>query len=99
MTCYNCSTNVNAGERTNSTSSVSGTATSDYAKSGDGAAKISLLKAQKTVNYNVTYGDLPTPTRQNYTFLGWYTTSTGNTKITDTSRVETITVALYARWE
>ena len=25
----------------------------------------------KSVNYNETYGDLPTPTRDGYTFLGW----------------------------
>ena len=44
----------------------------------------------KEVKIGETYGTLPTPNRSNigskaYTYLGWYTASTGGTKITDSS--------------
>lgn len=51
------------------------------------------------VIYNSTYGNMPTPTRTGYTFAGWYTSSTGGTKITSLTKV---TIAgndtLYAHW-
>ncbi len=57
--------------------------------------------ANKTVTYNSTYGTLPTPTRNGYEFLGWYTTSSsGGTKITTTTKVTTTAnQTLYARWK
>ncbi len=36
----------------------------------------------KTVTVAKPYGELPTPTRTGYTFEGWYTQTTGGTKIT-----------------
>ena len=55
--------------------------------------------ATKSVTYNSTYGTLPTVTRAGYTFAGWYTATSGGTKIESTTKV-TITSAqtLYARW-
>lgn len=44
--------------------------------------------ASKTVTYNSTYGTLPTPTRSGYTFDGWYTTTSGGTKITSSTTVQ-----------
>ena len=56
--------------------------------------------ANKNVTYDATYGTLPTPTRDGYQFLGWYTQSSGGTKITDTTKVAiTQNQTLYAQWE
>ena len=43
MTCYNCATSTDASTYTNSTTNVSSTAISDYAKSGNGYARITLV--------------------------------------------------------
>lgn len=54
----------------------------------------------KTVTYGEAYGDLPTPTRENYSFDGWYTAATGGTKVTETTTVsKTADHTLYARWK
>lgn len=53
----------------------------------------------KTVTYDATYGDMPTPTREGHTFNGWYTAKTGGTKITSTTKVSiTDEQTLYAQW-
>lgn len=44
MTCYECTTSSDENTRTNSTTNVSATATSDYAKMGNGYTKITFLK-------------------------------------------------------
>ena len=55
--------------------------------------------ASKTVTYNSTYGTLPTPTNPGYTFNGWYTATSGGTKITSDTKVTlTSNQTLYARW-
>ena len=41
---------------------------------------------------------LPTPTRENYVFLGWYTTQTGGNLVT-TETVFSSDTTLYARWQ
>lgn len=46
-----------------------------------------------------TYGELPTPTREGYSFKGWYTSKYGGAKITKTTYVLSATTAVYARWE
>ena len=54
----------------------------------------------KTVNYGSSYGSLPTPTRDGYAFLGWYTSSSDGTKITNTTYVSlALNHTLYAHWE
>ena len=51
----------------------------------------------KTVTYDSTYGTLPTPTKDGYSFLGWYTT--GGVKIEATTKVTiTSNQTLYAQW-
>ena len=53
----------------------------------------------KTVTFDSTYGDLPTPIRPGYTFNGWYTTISGGTKIESTTQVKTSSNhTLYANW-
>lgn len=54
----------------------------------------------KTVESGGTYGELPTPTRTGWTFNGWYTATSGGTKITSSSTVNiTNNQTLYARWQ
>jgi len=54
----------------------------------------------EVVTYGQAYGTLPTPTRDDYTFVGWYTKTSGGSKITETSTVKiTATTTLYARWK
>ena len=59
----------------------------------------SVSQSSKTVTYASTYGDLPTPTRADYTFAGWYTEESGGTKIEQSTKVSiTSEQTLYARW-
>ena len=54
----------------------------------------------KSVTYGQTYGTLPTVTRSGHTFKGWYTSTSGGTKITNTSTVSLASnQTLYAQWE
>lgn len=61
----------------------------------------SVSPTSKTVTYNSTYGDLPTPTRKGYTFTGWYYTDWfDEIKVnTDTKVIVTSNQTLYAQWE
>lgn len=53
-----------------------------------------------TVEYNGTYGTLPIPTKAGYKFLGWFTTATGGTQITSSSKyTSTDNSILYAQWD
>lgn len=54
----------------------------------------------KSVSYGSTYGALPTPTRQGYEFLGWFTQQTGGTQVTSSTTVSiTANQILYAHWK
>jgi len=51
------------------------------------------------VTYGETYGTLPTPTWTGHSFDGWYTDSTGGSKVTGDSAVLIVAdQTLYARW-
>ena len=59
----------------------------------------SVSSSEKTVTYGQPYGDLPTAGRTGYTFMGWYTSSSGGNKITSTSTANiTSNQTLYAQW-
>lgn len=59
----------------------------------------SCSSSSKTVSYGGTYGELPTPTKTGYVFDGWYTSSTGGTRITNSTTVNTLSnQILYAHW-
>ena len=63
------------------------------------ANKGEVASRSMVVTYGQPYGELPTPTRANYTFLGWFTTATSSDKIeatTTMTRAENHT--LYAQW-
>jgi len=55
--------------------------------------------ASKQVTLGGQYGELPTPTRAGFTFIGWYTKKTGGDKV---GRYDALVSAgshtLYARW-
>ena len=52
------------------------------------------------VTYDKTLGALPTATRPNYIFLGWYTAASGGTQYTaDTVYKNTSNITLYAHWQ
>ncbi|MCI8497938.1 MAG: hypothetical protein HFG33_00855, partial [Bacilli bacterium] len=54
----------------------------------------------KTVTYDSTYGDLPTPTYSGYRFLGWFTAATGGTEVVSSTQVSlTSNQTLFAHWE
>ena len=53
----------------------------------------------KTVTYDSTYGEMPSPTRSGYGFNGWYTAVSGGTKIASSTKVQiTASQTLYAQW-
>ena len=53
----------------------------------------------KTVTSHSAYGELPTPTLEGYTFVGWYTSLSEGSEVTaSTSVTETSDHSLYARW-
>ena len=59
----------------------------------------SVSQSSITVTEGSTYGGLPTPTRDGYTFDGWYTAASGGTKIIKGSPVSlTSDHTLYAHW-
>ena len=51
----------------------------------------------KTVTYNTAVGTLPTGTRTHYTLKGFYTSASGGTQITTSTKV-TSNVTYYAQW-
>lgn len=53
-----------------------------------------------SITYDNTYGILPIPTRNNYEFLGWYTSSSGGTQITPSTKYTTASnTTIYAQWQ
>lgn len=53
----------------------------------------------KTVTKGGTYGTLPTPKRTGYTFKGWYTKSSGGSRVSSGTKVNlTGDQTLYAQW-
>ena len=59
----------------------------------------SVSQSSKKVTFDSTYGTLPTPTRTSYDFDGWFTSSSGGTQITSSTKVTTDSdQTLYARW-
>ena len=56
--------------------------------------------SSRNVAYNGTYGELRTPTRDGYTFLGWFTAKSGGTQITSASKLtQAAKQTLYAHWK
>lgn len=56
-----------------------------------------VSETSRTATCGKAIGTLPTPTRDYYTFNGWYTASSGGTKVSSTTVFNTATT-LYAQW-
>lgn len=67
--------------------------TATFNGNGGGTPSPSII----TKTYGSELGTLPTCSRTGYTFLGWYTASSGGTKISSTTKI-TGTVTYYAQW-
>jgi len=52
---------------------------------------------QRHLNFGDEVGPLPTPTRRGYTFVGWFTASTGGTRVTENTMINTH-ATYWARW-
>lgn len=60
----------------------------------------SVSPGSKTVGYCETYGDLPTPSYDGYSFEGWYTDANGGSQVAkDTKVTKTANHSLYAHWK
>ena len=58
-----------------------------------------VTSAEQTVTYGSHYGELPTLTREGYTFAGWFTEQNGGTQVTKETVVKTVADhTLYAHW-
>ena len=58
-----------------------------------------VTPAEQTVTYGSTYGELPTPTRKGYTFVGWFTNPNGGTQVKADAEVTTAADrTLHAHW-
>ena len=55
---------------------------------------------EKTVYYGSEYGDLPSPSKDYYTFEGWYTEENGGDVVTENTIFNNNTdITLYAHWK
>ena len=57
MYCYNCTTSTAAATKTNTTTNVSSTPTANYAKSGNGAARITATITTNVTSLVLTYNN------------------------------------------
>ena len=71
----------------------------------DGKLKVSfdanggtVAKSSAEYDKNDKIGTLPVPQRTGYTFEGWYTSASGGSKVTESTRV-TSDMTVYARWK
>ncbi len=59
-----------------------------------------VSESTKVVYYTDTYGSLPTATKDNHVFLGWYTSANAGSKVDESTIVSTNNdQILYAHWE
>ena len=55
--------------------------------------------SSKSVTYDAAYGKLPTPTRDGFTFTGWYTAASGGNQVMASTIMTTASNhTLYAHW-
>ena len=58
----------------------------------------SVSPSSKNVTYGSQYGALPTPTRTGYSFVAWYTTASGGSKVTASTTMGASNTTIYAHW-
>ena len=54
--------------------------------------------AYKDVTYDQPYGNLCVPSRNGYTFAGWYTAASGGTKVDANTKMGAGNITIYAHW-
>ena len=57
----------------------------------------SVSPKEKALKSGASYGTLPTPTRDGYTFDGWYTKVSGGNKVSSSTKI-TANTTIYAHW-
>ena len=55
--------------------------------------------SSKTLQYGDAFGILPTPKRDGHKFLGWYTSATGGTKVSEATKIGAENTTIYAHWD
>lgn len=71
----------------------------DYTLTYDANGGI-VSPASIVIKYDSQYGELPTPSRTGYNFLGWYTDPTDGTQVLSTDTYATADDStIYARWQ
>jgi len=55
--------------------------------------------SSKTLEYGDAFGTLPTPKRDGHKFLGWYTSATGGTKVSEATKIGAENTTIYAHWD
>jgi len=55
--------------------------------------------SSKTLEYGDAFGTLPTPKRDGHRFLGWYTSATGGTKVSEATKIGAENTTIYAHWD
>lgn len=98
---YTVSFNSNGGNNVNSI--VSSKTFNNWELKGggtftNGVYTFSTENGTLTAKYSNNTITLPTPTRNNYKFLGWYTSLTSTDKV-ETEYTPTKDIILYAKWE
>jgi len=58
----------------------------------------SCNESTRPIKSSASYGELPMPTRANYTFLGWYTQISGGKKVESVDKPDK-NITLYAQWQ
>ncbi len=53
----------------------------------------------RSVTYNTSYGILPTPAKEGYIFLGWYTAASGGSSVYSSTTMGAGNTRIYAHWE
>lgn len=58
----------------------------------------SVSPSNRSITYGSTYGSLPTPSKTGYDFAGWYTSASGGSKVSSSTKMGAGNVKLYAHW-
>ena len=58
-----------------------------------------VTPTSKEIVYNEKYGTLPTPTKANKVFLGWFTQQTGGVQVNENTLIGATNTTIYAHWQ
>ncbi len=54
--------------------------------------------SSRNQTYNAVLGTLPIPTKPGYMFTGWYTSTSGGSEVTSSTKMTSLTMTIYAHW-